>query len=796
MNILNKIRHHRFSTSLARVWLVVSLCATSAAAAPDVIDFDDPPDHLPYTLEPGRHSIRGLMNWSHSNSTDAVDVDGDGVSELVTGTTPYIQIKSWSSDVLTGSEQFNLPGRFTGRDPCAWVDGAWDLDGDGVGEVIVGSRSDDGSEIRYWALDAGTHDVKLEFDLPVGIDVSGDGIWDGVYGAVGVIDVPGPDGPIKALVMICLVRYDEFGRRIFAIDVRDGSELWSLPLANCPDRSTTFIRDVDGDGTDEIVMIGNAARNLDEEDGDQVDGLRDDVVRIFGIEADGSTAWRTDLDVPCTHSSAVLDDLDGDGRLELAVATTNHLMTNAVSIFDPADGAVRAAWPARYGVQGLVAIDRPGGGKDLVFGMMNGELHRLGFDGAGFTDRLVAVYSARINVFGAFDLLSDAGDEVLMTVNPRRLIIMTSDDRWVADTTIDSGSIQRTRLMTLPSGERTLLVPRYEETGTNWNVAAVPSPPPPYAAVALTLGVLGSAVVVWRRRPGKGKGQLLSLRDRRLALLERLQLAGHGRIGALQTVRRLEVKVILVSGLDQRPPMMLERIRELFDRLGAETLPRLGATLDLAEAAEVPDHRVARARAALDDFKAMLSGGMRPDELSPSLVARLRGCSAEVEGAFMKIRDEVLIVFTASLAGTWRRVIEELDDKICDAVAAVTCTGGPEVDVCLDPEELEFIFENLLANALLSLAGAPERRVRVSWDIVDGMAVVRVADTGCGIAPDDWDRVLETRASTRVGGGIGLPRSNEILRRFGGRIRIVESAPGEGTVFEVELPESRVVRPS
>jgi signal transduction histidine kinase len=64
-----------------------------------------------------------------------------------------------------------------------------------------------------------------------------------------------------------------------------------------------------------------------------------------------------------------------------------------------------------------------------------------------------------------------------------------------------------------------------------------------------------------------------------------------------------------------------------------------------------------------------------------------------------------------------------------------------------------------------------------------------VADNGEGIAPDDLKRifsVFESRKGAR-GTGLGLPVSQKIMREHGGSI-IVESTPGQGSKFSLELP--------
>ncbi len=99
--------------------------------------------------------------------------------------------------------------------------------------------------------------------------------------------------------------------------------------------------------------------------------------------------------------------------------------------------------------------------------------------------------------------------------------------------------------------------------------------------------------------------------------------------------------------------------------------------------------------------------------------------------------------------------------------------------------ELQHVFLNLLLNAVE--ACGPGGRVAISAS--GGEAVrVRVADDGCGIAPEMLQRIFEPFVSARPGGtGLGLFLSLEFVRHWGGEIR-VRSAPGSGSTFEVVLP--------
>ena len=72
----------------------------------------------------------------------------------------------------------------------------------------------------------------------------------------------------------------------------------------------------------------------------------------------------------------------------------------------------------------------------------------------------------------------------------------------------------------------------------------------------------------------------------------------------------------------------------------------------------------------------------------------------------------------------------------------------------------------------------------------DGWVMLEVADTGCGIAPEDQRRLFDPFFTTKPAGegmGMGLSICHGIVKRLGGEIQ-VESAVGKGSVFRVVLP--------
>lgn len=144
-----------------------------------------------------------------------------------------------------------------------------------------------------------------------------------------------------------------------------------------------------------------------------------------------------------------------------------------------------------------------------------------------------------------------------------------------------------------------------------------------------------------------------------------------------------------------------------------------------------------------------------------------------------------LAAFTAELASNFRSACDK-----AGLALRVDCAPLPEL-VYVDRDMWEKIVLNLLSNAFkFTLQGS----ISVTLRAEDANAVLRIQDTGVGVAQKDLARLFErfhrvegARGRTFEGTGIGLALVQELVNLHGGGIQ-VDSALEQGSTFTVTLP--------
>ncbi len=225
------------------------------------------------------------------------------------------------------------------------------------------------------------------------------------------------------------------------------------------------------------------------------------------------------------------------------------------------------------------------------------------------------------------------------------------------------------------------------------------------------------------------------------------------------------------------------------------------------------------ANRAKDEFLAMLGHELR-SPLSPILTAlqlmKLRGgggLEREREvierqvGHLTRLVEDLLDV---SRITRGKVAIKEEDVEIAEAVAKAIEMASPLLDerthvldvevprkvwVRGDPVRLSQVFSNLITNAAKYTAPGGHITIRAVEE--HGNVVIRIRDTGIGIAPDVLPKVFDLFVQERQdidrpqgGLGLGLTIVRNLVERHGGTVSAHSDGPGAGSEFVVRLPRS------
>ena len=112
---------------------------------------------------------------------------------------------------------------------------------------------------------------------------------------------------------------------------------------------------------------------------------------------------------------------------------------------------------------------------------------------------------------------------------------------------------------------------------------------------------------------------------------------------------------------------------------------------------------------------------------------------------------------------------------------------GPPVTLHADPDQLEQMFINLLANAVDASLARDALPVRVTWRLDSSSLLVAIEDRGLGIANTD-NLFVPFYTTKPSGSGVGLALAQQIARAHGGEIQLLNRDDGNGARAIIRLP--------
>jgi two-component system, LuxR family, sensor kinase FixL len=162
-----------------------------------------------------------------------------------------------------------------------------------------------------------------------------------------------------------------------------------------------------------------------------------------------------------------------------------------------------------------------------------------------------------------------------------------------------------------------------------------------------------------------------------------------------------------------------------------------------------------------------------------------------LEEMVAEMRDFVRRPAAQKRSGRLEALLDDVQTLFQDAFAEHNirmqrAADGPLPPVPFDYQQLRQVLINLFKNALEAMPRGGE--LTVATRVNGPYAEISVSDTGAGMLPEVLSNAFQPYFTTKEKGtGLGLAISQNIVREHGGAIS-VESTPGQGSTFTVQLP--------
>ena len=125
--------------------------------------------------------------------------------------------------------------------------------------------------------------------------------------------------------------------------------------------------------------------------------------------------------------------------------------------------------------------------------------------------------------------------------------------------------------------------------------------------------------------------------------------------------------------------------------------------------------------------------------------------------------------------------------NIPDKVKVIKNFPIGEIPVNVEREQIRMALKNMIRNAVEAMEKNGTLTIKIQKN-KEGKAEVACSDTGCGIVPENLEKIFRPLFTTKARGiGFGLSITQMIIENHGGSIK-VESKPGKGAKFIINLP--------
>lgn len=775
------------------------------------LDLD--PSHGKYQVEVVMHAaLQPTVPYFLSHVM--CSVDGDGFREYVRGHTSKILGYDGEDGYFKARWQVNFDPNYYLHGLSHTLGAVADFNGDGVEEIYTTIVAKDRSDWRFLALDPALEEFTVNAPLPLGTDRRPDGVWDGTYFAIGVVDDADGQGR-PGVVLVRSAMYDASLRGVCVVDPFNGEMIWEWLCGPNPDYHDPVVADLEGDGSREIIIFGTSPDNLG---GALVNGTSDNEASVFVLDSRGNLIWQQFIGPIYSDGSVVVKDLDADGVQEVISYTSQMAVnqTSKLAIWKGPTGELICQVRQGSGFKGVAVTEGPRPGTSWIFaGSNDGAIDRFVFDGSSLArDLRVLRDESLCRVVGAVDILPEEGPEILVDVGNGALLgVLGRDLKILAVFSEEAGQAKwNPSVWSMNASKNVLALGNFRD---QW-ILGFQRITINYLATLRKVGagilalVLVGAVFLLGRWRGRREQAAAVVREPRSAdrevmyrLWRQLDDIKHEKmLEASRGLRRL-VWLLDAYATDLGASGDLgDRIRQLMQDYEDVVNPRLENILQMAGSEGFEKQTVAATTAALGALTLRLHELTAADLDLAKVTEGRDGMKEElgqVEQGLLSLWDSVRSYFTTDPVRLLKGMILVREGELArSGIEAEVLVAETVADsLCLiDSGDLRYVLDNLVDNAARAMGNSDERRLLLRIERNNSEITVRVSDTGPGVPGEIRDMIFTGRFSTRQGGGSGLFRSRDILHRWGGEINLADARAEQGATFVVRLRAARKAEPA
>ena len=204
-------------------------------------------------------------------------------------------------------------------------------------------------------------------------------------------------------------------------------------------------------------------------------------------------------------------------------------------------------------------------------------------------------------------------------------------------------------------------------------------------------------------------------------------------------------------------------------------------------------HDIRNPLAAIHLGAEILSGSQLPEQQVRQLARNMYHASVRIQKLLQDYLDLCRTRERQMRPHNLRNLVAQAVGGVAATAAAqsvaVACDIPADLVVALDSRQIEPVITNLLINALESMPGGGS--IHISAIAAERSVVIRVLDSGPGVAPEIRERLFQpfVTAGKPNGWGLGLAQARQAVISHGGEMWL-ESSPGTGACFAFSLPAS------